>query len=126
MAYIIMCDDTEITDMEGLGTSQANFVLKTGVPKEYIPFGLFLNSNKESVLRVMEWFEDRAFPEERVDCKRLLEELGLDRYNRWEIIKKTRGTLMTDFWWLKIEPTDTYKEYSLRGAAGIPPVKVFS
>lgn len=67
-------------------------------------------------------FEDRAFPKERVDCEELLDDLGLDRYDRWNIIKETRDTLMTDYWWLKIKPTDTYEEYSLRGAAGIPPV----
>lgn len=125
MPFVIMCDNTEITYIEGLGTSEAQFVLKDGVPKEYKPFGLFMNSNKESIWKVLNWFEDRAFPKERVDCEELLEELGLDRYGRWNIIKETRGTLMTDYWWLKIKPTDTYEEYSLRGAAGIPPVQVF-
>lgn len=123
--YVIMCDATEITTMENAGTLNACFVLKEGVPQKYIPFGLFRNTKRESIFRVMDWFEDRAFPEERTDCKKLLDELGLERYNAWDIIKKTRGTLMTDYFWLKIDKDDTYEKCSIRGAANIPPVNVF-
>ena len=121
--FVIMCDDKEITTTENVGTNKVEFVLKPNVPERYKPWGLFRNSDRESAFNVMRWFEDRAFPEERVGCKELLEELGLDRYDPWEIVKKTRGPLMTDYFWLKVEPTDTYEEFSLRGAAGFPPVQ---
>jgi len=118
--FVIMCDNIELTTTENIGLPQVQMRLKPNLPKDTIPFGLFRNSDTESMFKVIEWFSDRVFPEERVDCKELLEELGLERYDPWEIAKLTRGTLMTDGWWLKVHPTDTYEEQSLRGLAGIP------
>ena len=115
-----MYDNIELTTTENVGTPQVQMRLKPNLPKELTPFGLFRDSDTESLFKVVDWFSDRVFPEERVDCKELLEELGLDRYDPWEIAKKTRGTLMTDGWWLKIKPSDTYEKCSIRGAAGIP------
>jgi len=115
-----MYDNIELTDTENIGTPQVQMRLKPNLPKELIPLGLFENSETESMFKAMNWFCDRVFPEERVDCKELLEDLGLDRYDPWEIVKLTRGTLMTDGWWLKVHSTDTYEKHSLRGAAGYP------
>ena len=119
--FILMCDDKEIAHAKKTDTESV-MVLMPGIPAACTPFGLFRDSNEVPMLDVIKWFEDRAFPEERVDCERLLDELGLDRYDAWEIVKKTRGTLMTDYFWLKIEPGDTYENCSLRGAAGFAPV----
>ena len=118
--FVIMYDNMELTVTENIGTSLVQMRLKPNIPKQAIPLGLFRDSETESMFKTMNWFCDRVFPEERVDCKELLEELGLERYDPWEIVKLTRGTLMTDGWWLKVHPTDTYEEHSLRGAAGIP------
>jgi len=118
--FVIMYDNVELTTTENIGTPHVQMRLKPNLPKEIIPFGLFVISDVESAFKVTKWFSDRAFPEERVDCKELLEELGLERYDPWEIVKLTRGTLMTDGWWLKVHPTDTYETQSLRGLAGIP------
>ena len=57
-----------------------------------VPFGLF----EEDLIdfdSFAKWAMARCFPEERVDCKQLLSELGLDRYDRWAIIKKTNAVM---------------------------------
>ena len=122
--FVIMYDNIELTTTENIGTPQVQMRLKPHLPREIIPFGLFMNSDVESAFKVTDWFSARAFPEERVDCKELLEDMGLERYDPWEIVKQTRGTLMTDGWWLKMNPDDTYETQSLRGLAGFP-AKVF-
>ena len=122
--FVIMYDDIELTTTENIGTPQVQMRLKPGLPKAITPFGLFRNSDTESMFKVIDWFCDRVFPAERVDCAELLADLGLDRYDPWEIAKKTRGTLMTDGWWLKVEPSDTYEGQSIRGLAGIPAKKI--
>jgi hypothetical protein len=124
MAFVIMCDDTELTYVENVGSPDAVFVLKEGIPDEFVPLELFNSGRTESVFTVLKWVEDRVFPRERTDCDTLLKELGLDRYDAWDIAKKTRGTLMTDYFWLKIHDDDTYEKCSIRAAAGIPPVHV--
>jgi hypothetical protein len=123
MAFAIMCDDKVIATSYKENGVTPMFKLEENTPQIYVPLGLFNNSIYESGLKVLEWFEDRAFPEERTDCKELLEDMDLDRYDAWNIIKQTRGTLMTDYFWLRIKETDTYEEFSLRGQAGIPPTQ---
>lgn len=97
------------------------FQLEAGVTVEDVPDGLFMNGKTETWDNIMSFFKLRVFPKERCGAEELLDELGLDRYDAWDIAKKTRGTLMTDPWWMKIKDTDTYETHSLRGLAGIKP-----
>ena len=71
-----------------------------------IPYGLFGVNLEKSVITAEEflrWAKKRCFPKERVDCKEILEMMGLEYYDRYEIIKKTNAILTEhdDFsvWW---------------------------
>lgn len=65
-----------------------------GIPEWKFPYCL-LPKDKDyiSIFKFGAWAEERCFPEERVDAKELLQELGLERYDRWEIVKKTNAVL---------------------------------
>lgn len=65
------------------------------------PYKLFPeDSDTISIFKFGEWAKQRCFPEERLDAKELLAELGLDRYDRWEIVKRTNARLhgRDEFW----------------------------
>jgi len=77
-------------------------VLREGIQKGYTPYDLFERWTVKEVTyqRFIEWASERCFPPNRVDAEELLEELGLDRYNGWDIVQKTEGRLMTDHFWI--------------------------
>ncbi|WP_026529128.1 helix-turn-helix domain-containing protein [Butyrivibrio sp. VCD2006] len=54
---------------------------------------------------------DRCWDEHRPDSQRMLQILGLEEYNPFEICKKTHGKMVQDKTWFKFEgETLTYKE----------------
>lgn len=75
--------------------------LRKGLLPEQIPFGLFMNSEYETLFKIHDWACKRCFPPERFGADELLKELGLDKYDRWEIVKRT-GAEMTgvDKFWI--------------------------
>jgi hypothetical protein len=75
-------------------------VKEPGVDEELLPYMMFRNSDKVPIVKFVEWAKQRCFPPERVDAAKLLEEMGLDHYDRWEIIKQTnaRLTCHDEFW----------------------------
>ena len=71
------------------------------VTKFELPIDLFkLGNRKVTMLEFIEWASDRCFPENRVDAKEQLEDLGLDHYDGWEIVKIKRAKLETDPFWI--------------------------
>ncbi len=51
-------------------------------------------------------------PEERHGLNSILEGLGLDFYDPWEICKKCHGCSHEDYWWLKKEGDNfDWREY---------------
>lgn len=42
-----------------------------------------------------------------------MEQLGLEVYDCWEILKRTRGVTVDDYWWLA-KSGDKYKDYHIR------------
>ena len=111
MAFDIMCDRKVVAKIKG-----NVYKLEPNIDKGDVPFGLFTDSDTEDVNAVWDWFtEDRVFPENRVDCKELLKEMGLDFYDPWAIVKKTGGSVMTDPWWLRVEDDWTYENHTVRG-----------
>lgn len=58
--------------------------------------------------RVYQFISYRCFEEGRGDKEELLELLGLEEYNPWEIIKKTHGRLFEDYLWVRF-PEDNIK-----------------
>ncbi len=47
---------------------------------------------------IIDFLEERKNPECRAD--KVLEMLGMDNYNVWEICKATRGVVADYYWWL--------------------------
>jgi hypothetical protein len=45
----------------------------------------------------------RSFERARPDCDELLNYLGLETYNPYEIVQKTHGVCPDDYWWLKFD-----------------------
>lgn len=71
------------------------------VPYGLLPYGLFDRvTRRVSAFKFAEWAKKRCFPPERIGADELLAELGLDRYDAWEIVKRTNAvfTGMDDFW----------------------------
>lgn len=77
------------------------------------PFGV-----RESVTYqdLLEFYEDRCFPRERVNCKTVLKSIGLDYYDPELICRKTHGVQFDDFVWLQFsdEPQVCWKDIKLR------------
>lgn len=95
----LMCADKIIADtVEKDGMFYLK--LRENIPKINVPFGLFMSSEFESLFRIQKWACDRCFPEDRFGADELLEELGLDHYDAWEIVKRTGAELtgMDKFW----------------------------
>ena len=79
----------------------------------WLPFGV----HKEANLDMLEdFYEDRCFPRERVNCKQILRDLGLDCYEPELICRKTHGLQFDDTLWLQFsdEPQVTFDEIRLR------------
>ena len=60
---------------------------------------------------IIEFLEERTIPECRAD--KVLEMLGMDNYNVWEICKATRGVVADDYWWLA-KDGDRYEDFHIR------------
>lgn len=79
----------------------------------WLPFGV---KKKVTLNDLEEFYEERCFPRERVNCKELLRDLGLDCYEPELICRKTHGLQFDDFLWLQFsdEKKVTYQEIKLR------------
>lgn len=51
----------------------------------------------------MEFLEDRCVPRQRAGLNEYLDELGLDGYDPFEIVKRTSGRMAEDRQWVKVE-----------------------
>lgn len=100
-------------------TKFENFKALDDVPDSILPFGLFIN-RECTVARLTDWLSYRIFPKERPSCAELLKSLGLREYSVWGIVKKTKGSTMTDPYWLKFEDSDSFRESTVRGLFGLP------
>ena len=69
-----------------------------------IPFGVRTSATFDDL---EEFFEDRCFPRERVNCKDILRRLGLDCYEPELICRKTHGMQFDDFLWIKFDNDDS-------------------
>ena len=60
------------------------------VEQNDLPLGLFgLKSREVNYLDFLDWVKTRCFPENRVDKDNCLRELGLDKYDALEIVRRT-------------------------------------
>jgi hypothetical protein len=79
----------------------------------WLPFGVDTSAD---INRLEEFYEDRCFPRERVNCKELLHDLGLDCYEPELICRKTHGLQFDDFIWLQFsdEPQVCWDDIKMR------------
>ena len=84
---------------------EGNTVFFENYVKEWwkLPFGV---SESATIKDVEEFFEDRCFPKERVNCKDILRRLDLDCYEPELICRKTHGMQFDDFLWIKFDNDD--------------------
>ena len=119
----IMCGDQSLAEARQLDDGIL-FTLKPDVPDWVIPKGLFPDGTTEvTMVDVIKWAESRVFPEERIGAKELLAEIGLNSYDPWLIAKAERASQVSDGYWLKLEPTDTYETHCARGRLGMKPLE---
>ena len=70
-------------------------------PIERLPYTIFKGSHQPADYKWLEiWMENRVFPEDRVDCRTLLDQLGLFRYDIDAICRITQARVETDNFWL--------------------------
>lgn len=95
----LMCRNEVIADTVKID-NMYYLKLRDGVEPIDVPFGLFMKSKYEDLFRIQKWASTRCFPPDRFGADELLKELGLDRYDPWEIVKKTgaRMTGLDEFW----------------------------
>lgn len=95
MAYLkLMFDEREIAHLSEDGQY---LCANEGVLQYDLPLNLFIgNSRKVPLIDVVVWAKKRIFPRNRMDCKEILEMMGLPNYNAWEIVKRTNACLMED------------------------------
>ena len=88
-----------------------------GVLQYNLPLNLFIgNRRKVPLVDVVVWAKKRIFPRNRMDCKEILEMVGLPDYNAWEIVKRTNACLMEDPFWLRFSEDETFED-TTRGRA---------
>lgn len=99
------------------------YVLRSipNIPHSVLPEDLFLNRAWEvSMFDFINWIKRRVFPENREDCKELLQLLGLPRYDQLMIAEVNKACLMEDPYWIRFRPTDSFRTDTVRGCAGYP------
>lgn len=59
---------------------------------------------------------ERCFPETRVNCSELLEDMGIQEYDPIEIIKQTHGAMCSDYFWIRLKENQelSYKDIDPR------------
>lgn len=78
-----------------------------------LPFGVRTEVGEKDL---QEFYRERAFPEERDNCKEVLNALGLNYYDAESVCRKTHGLQFDDFLWLQFsdEPQVKYSDIKLR------------
>lgn len=72
-----------------------------GVSQFELPISLFgWCKRKVDMISFIKWASERCFPEDRVDADKHLKDLGLDRYDGWEIVKFTNAKMPPDPFWV--------------------------
>ena len=106
MAYLkLMFDEREIAHLSEDGQY---LCANEGVLQYDLPLNLFIgNSRKVPLIDVVVWAKKRIFPRNRMDCKEILEMMGLPNYNACEIVKRTNACLMEDPFWLRFSEDET-------------------
>ncbi|MFP7474251.1 hypothetical protein SFC55_25025 [Niallia taxi] len=110
-------------DMNSHGKYEYTVDIVSYVEINKIPWG-FLNYNNEFISKykdsyhhksvVLNWIEERIFPEERQGSDELLNKLNLLEYDQFQVLKNTRASSRYDNYWIKFFADDTYKKTILK------------
>lgn len=93
------------------------------------PYIKFLEGVKDSVKErlprnfpgFIRWMSERVIPEDRVDIEKVLNLMSIDKYDMFDIAKKTRACLMEDDFWVKFKEEDKWED-NVRARAGYKPI----
>jgi hypothetical protein len=116
----LMYDNIVVAEQH-VGNDGLHLKLLEGVEVFFIPEGLFDPKTKSvSIIDLIGWIEGRIFPKDRMGADKLLAQLGLNDYSPFSIAKQNKACLIEDGWWLSFDDKDTFRESTIRGAAGFP------
>lgn len=116
--YFLMYKDEEIGIV---GYKDGNYYVEitnfdlfwTKYPPIWDEYPVTNTHNQCDTKSVKEFIEEKVVPECR--AQRILDIIGLDHYNPWEIIKYTKGATTDDYWWFAAE-NDEYEKCHPRAA----------
>ena len=77
---------------------------------DYTTLALDYKPGHENVLY---WVEDRVMPQNRDGVDYLLDKMGLNFYDAWNICKANKGMSLEDYWWLN-NGEDEYEKCHIR------------
>lgn len=116
MDMILMYDGLELGVFKfNTECNKLEFIKHDKIDEMWLPEIIRFAGNIDMRIVIDEWFKDRVFPSNRINLKNTLKIFGLKRYNHIEIAKQTRGSLMSDGWWIAMEENDSYTKNSARG-----------
>lgn len=70
----------------------------------------FFVKRPHTLSEISKLFEDRCFERTNAGVETLLGLLGLEEYNPYDIVRRTRGRTVMDFYWIRFSD-DTFKSW---------------
>lgn len=96
-----MSRNNRVAHVTAYSDGAVNCILYTKNPLDNpLPLG-------SNMKRLMEFFESRCFPKDRGNARQLLDYLGLEFYDPYAIVLRTRGQQNDDFYWLRFKGDTT-------------------
>ena len=118
--FTLMCKDIEVGIINyDTQTEKFTFTLNENIKDtKYLPPVLYDYRNlsldyKPEHENVLWWVEERIMPPDRDAVDYLLERMGLNFYDPWEICKLNKGMTLDDYWWLR-ENDEKYEDCHIR------------
>jgi hypothetical protein len=106
-------------DLDNFGKYEYTVDIISYISTNKIPWG-FLNYNNKFISKdkdlyhhksvVLNWVEERIFPEDRHASEELLTKVNLLEYDQFHVLKHTRGSSRYDNHWIKFYSDDTFRK----------------
>lgn len=65
------------------------------------------------------WIADRVIPKDRHDVDTVLDKMGLNSYDAWEIFIRNKGVTYNDLYWVTDDPNDTFENVHPRAVVNV-------
>lgn len=121
--HYVMYDGLVLGELYVSDTNKLRFKRDEGIEDCWLP--LFLRYTVEVHDKDVDlthayviWVEERVIPSNRIGLKRILDKLGMKKYDMLEVAKKTNVCQLTDPYWVTYSDSDTFTKNSLRGIYG--------